>query len=88
MAHKYLSNVGSKLVHTLPGCHVVMWCRYHDCFMDDVYINIVMEYCNAGDLAGLIKSKAGRHMPESEVMSLFVQVCTAHLKPVLLGGTS
>lgn len=50
-------------------------CRYHDCFMDDVYINIVMEYCNAGDLAGLIKQKGGRYMPEAEVMSLFVQVC-------------
>lgn len=42
--------------------------------MDDVYINIVMEYCNAGDLAGLIKRRQGNLLPESEVMSLFVQV--------------
>lgn len=48
--------------------------KYHDCYMDAVYINIVMEYCNAGDLAGLIKAREGRFMPEEEVMSLFVQV--------------
>ncbi len=48
--------------------------KYHDCFMDDVYINIVMEYCNGGDLAGLLKSRAGLLLPEDEVMALFVQV--------------
>jgi serine/threonine protein kinase len=48
--------------------------KYHDCYMDAVYINIVMEYCNGGDLAGLIKGREGRLMPEDEVMSLFVQV--------------
>jgi serine/threonine protein kinase len=48
--------------------------RYHDCFMDDVYINIVMEYCNAGDLTGLLKQRAGQRLPEPEIMSLFVQV--------------
>lgn len=119
--------------------------KYHDCYMDAVYINIVMEHCNAGgdmcfvcvcarrccflaagassssarlggrpdgrhlvrggltsevvpppgpascrlgfpltivtipdtrtgDLAGLIKRREGRLMPEEEVMSLFVQV--------------
>jgi serine/threonine protein kinase len=51
--------------------------KYHDCYMDAVYINIVMEYCNAGDLAGLIKGREGRLMPEEEVMSLFVQVTAA-----------
>lgn len=50
--------------------------KYHDCYSDAVYINIVMEYCNAGDLAGLIKGREGRLMPEEEVMSLFVQVGT------------
>eukprot|EP00882_Tetradesmus_deserticola_P010857 GHRQ01011476.1.p1 GENE.GHRQ01011476.1~~GHRQ01011476.1.p1 ORF type:complete len:341 (+),score=164.73 GHRQ01011476.1:126-1148(+) len=51
--------------------------KYHDCFMDDVYINIVMEYCNAGDLTGLLKRRAGQRLPESEIMSLFVQICLA-----------
>jgi serine/threonine protein kinase len=48
---------------------------YHDCFSDAVFINIVMEFCNAGDLAALLKGREGRRMPEAEVMSLFVQVC-------------
>jgi serine/threonine protein kinase len=43
--------------------------------MDDVYINIVMEYCNAGDLTGLLKQRGGQRLPEPEIMSLFVQVC-------------
>ncbi|KAF8057149.1 VTC4 [Scenedesmus sp. PABB004] len=51
--------------------------KYHDCFMDDVYINIVMEYCNGGDLSGLLKRRAGALLPEAEVMSLFVQICLA-----------
>ncbi|WIA40766.1 hypothetical protein OEZ86_004446 [Tetradesmus obliquus] len=51
--------------------------KYHDCFMDDVYINIVMEYCNAGDLTGLLKQRAGQRLPEPEIMSLFVQICLA-----------
>jgi serine/threonine protein kinase len=51
--------------------------RYHDCFMDDVYINIVMEYCNAGDLTGLLKQRGGQRLPEPEIMSLFVQVGAA-----------
>jgi serine/threonine protein kinase len=42
--------------------------------MDDVYINIVMEYCNAGDLTGLLKQRGGQRLPEPEIMSLFVQV--------------
>ena len=42
--------------------------------MDDVYINIVMEYCNAGDLTGLLKQRAGQRLPEPEIMSLIVQV--------------
>ncbi len=29
--------------------------KYHDCFADTATINIVMEYCDAGDLASFIK---------------------------------
>jgi serine/threonine protein kinase len=30
--------------------------KYHDCFSDEQYINIVMEYCDAGDLGDVIKA--------------------------------
>jgi len=39
-----------------------------------VYINIVMEYCDAGDLTQLIKGRKGALMREDEIMFLFVQV--------------
>jgi serine/threonine protein kinase len=49
--------------------------KYCDCFMDDVYINIVMEYCDAGDLGHLIDSRApGQHLGEDQIMLNFVQV--------------
>lgn len=48
--------------------------RYHDCFMDSAYLIIIMEFCNAGDLAGLIKKQAGQLLPEKHVMFLFTQV--------------
>lgn len=49
--------------------------KYHDCFTDDVYINIVMEYCEAGDLATFIKNRHGKLLSEQEIMTRFVQVC-------------
>jgi serine/threonine protein kinase len=38
-----------------------------------VYINIVMEYCDGGDLTGLIRSRKGVLLPEDDVMNKFVQ---------------
>lgn len=51
--------------------------HYHDCFMDEVYINIVMEYCDSGDLTGVIKGRKGALMSEDQIMDYFVQVCVA-----------
>lgn len=47
--------------------------------MDEMYIDIVMEYCSAGDIGKLIKSRTAAKQPltEEEVMFLFVQVCLA-----------
>lgn len=52
--------------------------KYYDCFMDPNYLIIIMEFCNAGDLAGLIKKQAGQLLPEKHVMFLFVQVRCCH----------
>ncbi|KAF6266153.1 kinase-like domain-containing protein [Scenedesmus sp. NREL 46B-D3] len=51
--------------------------KFHDCFMDDHYINIVMELCTAGDLAKLLKARGGQLLPEHHIMFLFVQICLA-----------
>lgn len=48
--------------------------KYHDCFMDNAFLIIIMEYCSAGDLSGLIKKQAGQLLPEKHVMFLFIQV--------------
>ncbi|KIY97112.1 NIMA (never in mitosis a)-related kinase, partial [Monoraphidium neglectum] len=63
--------------------------HYHDCFMDEVYINIVMEYCDGGDLTRLIKGRKekGELLSEDDIMDKFVQVCLAlqcvHAKGIL-----
>jgi serine/threonine protein kinase len=36
-----------------------------------------MELCTAGDLAKLLKGRAGQLLPEQHVMFLFVQICLA-----------
>jgi len=51
--------------------------KYCDCFMDDVYINIVMEYCDSGDLSGMIEARKEKHFDEDAIMFNFVQVCLA-----------
>jgi len=33
--------------------------KYLDCFADDASINIVMEFCDSGDLDGMIKVSRG-----------------------------
>ena len=48
--------------------------KYCDCFMDDVYINIVMEYCDSGDLSGMIEARKEKHFDEDAIMFNFVQV--------------
>jgi hypothetical protein len=39
-----------------------------------VYINIVMEHADAGDLSDVIRGRKGALMPEDEIMFRFVQV--------------
>ena len=42
-----------------------------------MYINIVMEYADSGDLADVIRARRGQHMDEDDVMARFVQVLLA-----------
>lgn len=39
-----------------------------------VYINIVMEYCDGVDLTGIIKRRRGELMTEDDIMEKFAQV--------------
>lgn len=48
--------------------------KYCDCFMDPNYLIIIMEFCSAGDLSGVLKKQTGQLLPEKHIMFLFVQV--------------
>lgn len=51
--------------------------KYHDSFVAGTRINIVMEFCQNGDLQGFLRGKrcANRPMPETQVVKLFIQIC-------------
>eukprot|EP00753_Platysulcus_tardus_P005466 PLAT13367.1.p1 GENE.PLAT13367.1~~PLAT13367.1.p1 ORF type:complete len:233 (-),score=71.72 PLAT13367.1:258-956(-) len=48
---------------------------YFDSFIDDGRLNIVMEYCNAGDLCQLLSARDGELLPEARVWRIFLQIC-------------
>lgn len=52
--------------------------RFIEFFMDaSSMLVIILEFCNAGDLAGLIKKRDGQLMSEATVMWLWVQIALA-----------
>ena len=53
--------------------------RYHEHFVNEDSLCVVMAYCEGGDLAQLIKkrAKAEAHFAEHEVINYFVQIVMA-----------
>jgi NIMA (never in mitosis gene a)-related kinase len=49
-------------------------CRYFDSFMDRHSINIVMEYCENGDLGKFLKKQMGRSLSEEQVWRFFLEM--------------
>jgi serine/threonine protein kinase len=41
------------------------------------HVDIVLEYCRGGDLWNYVKSRAGRPLPESQVLTCFHDACSA-----------
>ena len=51
---------------------------YKDSFIDkDNYYNIVMIYCDGGDIYTKIKNAKNNHFPESDILDWLVQLCLA-----------
>lgn len=48
-------------------------------FIEDNHLHIVLEYCENGDLAGVVKrlKASGQYLSETTIMRWFVQLCSA-----------
>lgn len=52
----------------------IVW--YFDSFLSEgKKINIVMEYCEHGDLHSFIRKLQGKHLNENRVWKFFIQIC-------------
>jgi len=63
--------------------------KCYNSFKDDNCLNIVMEYCDSGDLAQYlnINQQLGKNLPEDKVWKYFIQICLGlahiHTKKIL-----
>ncbi len=72
-----------KILSSLDNAYIV---KYYESFLEKNFLNIVMEYCEGGDLANLIKNSL-KALPESKVWKFLIQICTGlayvHSKKIL-----
>lgn len=48
--------------------------KYYESFVDRSHLNIVMEYCEGGDLDSYIKKHVNRLIPEKRIWKMFIQL--------------
>ena len=51
--------------------------RYRDSFIESGTLNIVMDFCEGGELHQLLKERKGAVLTEQQVLDYFVQLCLA-----------
>lgn len=49
--------------------------RYRESFIEDNTLNIVMEYCDNGDLNHFLKLQNRRHLKEDKIWRIFLEIC-------------
>ena len=49
--------------------------KYYDSFIENKTLHIVMEFCDKGDLAGVIRAQMGRLLPEAKIWKFLIQMC-------------
>ena len=49
--------------------------KYYDSFVERNTINIIMEYCEGGDVGKLLKKQMGRSMSETAIWKMFIEMC-------------
>jgi len=73
-----------KILSSLENPYVV---KYYDSFVEKNILNIVMEFCEGGDLANHIKGQLGRPLTELKIWKFFIQMCLGlryiHSKKIL-----
>lgn len=61
--------------------------KYYDSFIEKNTLNIVMEFCDGGDISGFIRSQLGRCLSENKIWKFFIQMCLGlnyiHKKKIL-----
>mmetsp|Transcript_24171 Transcript_24171/g.42950 ORF Transcript_24171/g.42950 Transcript_24171/m.42950 type:complete len:751 (-) Transcript_24171:32-2284(-) len=74
-------------VHILASLDSPFIVKYYDSFVEHKVLNIVMEFCEKGDLSKLVKAQMGRLLPEQKIWSYFLQMCLGleylHSKKIL-----
>ena len=61
-----------KVMASMDHCNIV---RYFDSFIDGELLNIVMEFCDGGDLQAYLKQLGGKSLPEPQIWHIFIQIC-------------
>jgi NIMA (never in mitosis gene a)-related kinase len=76
----------SNILASLNSSFIV---KYYDSFVENNNLNIIMEYCDGGDLSNYlsIQSKSGKFLSEERIWKYFIQICVGlayiHYKKVL-----
>lgn len=51
--------------------------KYYDSFLDHNNLNIIMEYCEGGDLENFMKKQSGKPLQEARIWKILIQLLTA-----------
>ena len=61
-----------KILSSLDNPYIV---KYYDSFVEKNLLNIVMEFCEGGDLSNHIRNQMGRPLTENKIWKFFIQSC-------------
>ena len=61
-----------KILSSLDNPYIV---KYYDSFVEKNFLNIIMEFCEGGDLSNYIRNQMGRPISENKIWKFFIQSC-------------
>jgi len=74
----------AKILSSLSSPYIV---GYHESFIENEKLCIIMEYCENGDLSQVLKNRHGKFMEENVIWKYFIEICIAleylHSKKIL-----